>query len=148
MKEIILSSNNDWAGFFLRLSAAVVLFPHGAQKMLGWFGGYGFTNSMNYFTNTVHLPWIIGLLVILLEFFGPLLLLAGIGTRVWAALLAILFTGIVLKDHMHNGFFMNWFGNQKGEGMEYSLLYIGICIALVVNGSGKLSIDNLINYTK
>jgi putative oxidoreductase len=143
----LFKTNNDWTGLALRLGIAIVLFPHGAQKLLGWFGGYGFAGTMQFFTGTVGLPWFIGFLVILLEFFGSLLLLAGLGSRIIAAAMIILFIGIVFASHVQNGFFMNWFGNQKGEGYEYFLLLIGLCAALLFNGSGKLSVDKLFYKT-
>lgn len=144
MMEQFFSSQNNWAGLLLRVTIAVVLFPHGAQKLLGWFGGYGFDGTMQYFTQTVKLPYIIGLLVILIEFFAPIALVLGVGSKILAAVIAILFVGIMLTSHLNFGFFMNWMGNQAGEGLEYFLLAIGASLALMLNGSGKFSIDNLI----
>lgn len=144
----IFKTNNDWTGLLLRLTIGIVIFPHGAQKLLGWFGGYGFSGTMNFFTATVGLPWVIGFLVILLEFFGSLLLLFGLGSRIIAASMIVLSIGIIFTSHIHNGFFMNWFGNQKGEGYEYFLFLIGLSAALLLNGSGKLSLDNVIYKTK
>lgn len=142
MKQIILKSNNDWTGLILRLSIALVLLPHGAQKMLGLFGGYGFSGTMVFFTETMQLPWLIGFLVILIEFVAPFLLLAGLLSRVWALAVTMLMLGIIFTSHLDNGFFMNWFGNQKGEGIEYHLLMIGLSIALLFNGSGRYSLDS------
>jgi uncharacterized membrane protein YphA (DoxX/SURF4 family) len=144
MMEQFFSSQNNWTGLLLRITIAVVLFPHGAQKLLGWFGGYGFDGTMQYFTQTVKLPYIIGLLVILIEFFAPIALVLGIGSKILAAVLAILFLGITITAHSNFGFFMNWFGNQPGEGFEFFLLAIGASLALMFNGSGKFAIDNLI----
>lgn len=141
----LFQTNNDYTGLFLRLTIAFVLFPHGAQKLLGWFGGYGFAGSMQFFTDTKGLPWIIGFLIIVIEFFGSLLLLLGVGSRILGASVAVLSVGIIFTSHLQYGFFMNWFGNQKGEGYEYFLLLMGLSIALLINGSGKLSIDKLIS---
>ena len=141
----IFKTTNDYTGLILRLTIALVLFPHGAQKLLGWFGGYGFTGTMQFFTDTRGLPWLVGFLVIIIEFFGSLLLLLGLGSRILAAAVAILCIGIILTSHLQNGFFMNWFGNQKGEGYEYFLLLIGLSIALLINGSGKFSVDKLLS---
>jgi len=141
----IFKTNNDYTGLFLRLTIAMVLFPHGAQKLLGWFGGYGFTGTMQFFTDTRGLPWLVGFLVIIIEFFGSLLLLLGMGSRILAAGVAVLSIGIILTSHLQYGFFMNWFGNQNGEGYEYFLLLIGVSIALLINGSGKLSVDKLLS---
>lgn len=132
------------ASLFLRLLLGIVVFPHGAQKLLGWFGGYGFTGTMQYFTQTVGLPWIVGLVVILLESVGALALIAGIGTRFFAASYVVLAAGIAFTSHVQYGFFSNWFGNQKGEGYEYFLLWAGMAIALLFAGGGKYAVDSLL----
>lgn len=142
MTSRIFNTNNDWTGLVTRLTLGLILFPHGAQKMLGMFGGYGFTGTMGFLTDTVHLPWIIGFLVIIIEFIGAISLITGFASRIWSATIIILFIGIILTSHLDNGFFMNWFGNQKGEGYEYHLLVIGLSIATLINGSGKYSVDH------
>src|SRR3954469_7278677 len=134
----LVATGDSFAPVFLRLALGLMMFPHGAQKLLGWFGGFGFTGSMGYFTGTVGTPWIVGLLVVLGEFFGPLLLILGLGTRFAATSLAIIMTGAAWQLRA-NGFFMNWFGNQKGEGVELFILVVGIAISLVIWGGGKWS---------
>ncbi len=111
MKNKIFQENNDLTGLIIRLTIGLILFPHGAQKLLGMFGGYGFSGTMGFFTNTMHLPWIIGFLVIMIEFFGLLSFIAGFASRIWAVLTIILMVGIIATSHKDNGFFMNWFGN-------------------------------------
>jgi putative oxidoreductase len=143
MKKLF-ETNNDWTGLITRLTIGVILFPHGAQKMLGWFGGYGFSGTMGFFTDTLHLPWMVGLMVILIEFIGSISLVAGFASRCWASLIIVLMTGIIITSHLDNGFFMNWFGNQKGEGFEYHLLVIGLALSSVLIGSGRFSIDKLL----
>lgn len=145
MKNKIFNTNNDLTGLITRLTLGLILFPHGAQKMLGMFGGYGFIGTINYFTGTLHLPWIIGFLVIIIEFVGALCFIIGFASRIWSSFTIILFIGIIFTSHLDNGFFMNWFGNQKGEGYEYHLLIIGLSLATLINGSGKYSVDRLIN---
>ena len=146
MKKIF-QTNEDAASMLLRLMLGVILFPHGAQKMLGWFGGYGFSGTMNFFTGTVGLPWIIGFLVISIEFFGSLFLITGLAVRLTAFAVIADMIGIIFKSHIQNGFFMNWFGNQAGEGYEYHLLVIAIALALLIRGAGKFSFDYAI-YNK
>lgn len=143
MKKLF-ETNNDWSGLITRLTIGLILFPHGAQKMLGWFGGYGFSGTMGFFTDTLHLPWMVGLMVILIEFIGSISLIAGFATRWWATLTIILMTGIIITSHLDNGFFMNWLGNQKGEGFEYHLLVIGLALSSIEIGSGRFSIDRLL----
>lgn len=122
----------------------IMLFPHGAQKMLSWFGGHGFNGTMDFLTGTAGLQWIIAFLVIAIEFLGALALIFGFATRVVAVGIISLFTGIIATSHLQNGFFMNWSGNLKGEGYEYHLLVIGMTIALLVNGAGKWSVDYIL----
>lgn len=145
MKNKLFNTSDSWTMVVLRVVLGLVVFPHGAQKLLGWFGGYGFSGSMNYFTNTVGLPWIIGFLVIILEFFGALALIAGVTTRIMAAFYIVIAIGIIFTSSTQYGFFMNWFGNQGGEGYEYFLLWIGIAIVLLFNGGGKYSFDKLLS---
>jgi putative oxidoreductase len=141
MKNLILKTEENWSALVSRLLLGIVLFPHGAQKMLGWYGGYGFSGTMNFFTENMSLPWIIALAVILIEFFGALMLIAGLYTRIVSIMVFFLFVEIALTSHLDYGFFMNWFGNQKGEGIEYFLLVFGLSLSLILSGGGKLSID-------
>lgn len=144
MKNKIFNTHKDWTGLVMRLTIGLIIFPHGAQKMLGWFQGPGFSKEMEHLTVHMHLPWLISISVILIEFFGAISLIIGLASRVWAIIFGILFTGIIFTAHLEYGFFMNWFGHQKGKGYEYHLLVIGLCIALLLNGSGKYSADQLI----
>lgn len=144
MKQKIFNTNDSWTMTILRVILGLVIFPHGAQKLLGWFGGYGFTGTMNFFTDTIGLPWIVGFLVIILEFFGSLALIAGIGTRIVAFSYIGLALGIMFSSHVQHGFFINWSGVQAGEGFEYFILWIGITIPLLFHGGGKYAADKLL----
>lgn len=137
----VLATHADPGLVLARLTLAVVLWPHGAQKLLGWFGGYGWDGTMGFFTQTVGLPAPLAAGVILLEFFGPLLLLAGFLTRPVALGIVGLMAGAIATVHAPNGFFMNWFGQQSGEGFEYHLLVIGLAAVLALRGGGSLSLD-------
>jgi len=115
------------------------------QKALGLFGGYGFTGTVGFF-QSMGMPFIIGTLVILAEFVGSIGVILGLGTRFMAFSILLNMTGaMILGGHIHNGFFMNWMGNQKGEGIEYFILMIGIALAVIIGGSGKFSFDNMIS---
>jgi putative oxidoreductase len=119
----------------------VVFFPHGAQKVLGWFGGYGFAGTMGFFTQQLHVPALFAFLAIAAEFAGSLGLIVGLLTRVAAfGILANVLVAVAMV-HSKVGFFMNWEGNQKGEGFEFHLLAIGMALALMLAGGGKLSAD-------
>jgi putative oxidoreductase len=139
----VFTTNDNITATIVRIVLGIVLFPHGAQLLLGWFGGYGFSGSMGFLTGAAHLPYFVALLVILIQFFGSLMLILGVGTRIAALGIFGLFVGMILTSHLDNGFFMNWFGAQKGEGYEYHLLVLGMSLALLIKGAGKWSIDRL-----
>lgn len=148
MKHLVktISSTHPNIGFSLaRLTLGLVIFPHGAQKLLGLFGGYGFSATMESFTTQMGLPGIIAFSVIMIEFFGSIFLILGFLSRIWALALSGMFVGIIFTTQLEHGFFMNWFGNQAGEGFEFSLLVIGLALTILINGSGKYSLDNLIS---
>lgn len=143
MKDLLFTTKNEWAGFITRITIGLIILPHGLQKLFGMFGGYGFEGTMGFFTDTMHLPWIIGFTVIIIESFGSLSLILGLASRLWASLMIAVMIGAITTSHLQNGFFMNWFGSQKGEGYEYHLLVIGLALATMVVGSGKYSLDRL-----
>ena len=146
MKALIFKTTNSFAPLIIRIMLAVVIFPHGAQKLFGWFNGYGFSNSIDYFTDTLGLPWSIAFLIIILESIGALALIAGFATRILAINYLVLAIGIIFTSHIEHGFFMNWFDNQSGEGYEYFLLWIGMAASLIISGGGAFSVDNNIKY--
>jgi putative oxidoreductase len=137
----LFQTDDSIAPVLLRIALAVVIFPHGAQKLLGWFGGFGFSGTMGSFTGTLGIPWILGLLAIVAEFFGPVALVLGFLTRVAAFGIGCNMVGAVLLVHAPNGFFMNWSGQQQGEGFEFHLLALGIAVALILTGGGRASVD-------
>ena len=116
--KTLFATDDGWAGLILRLTLGIVMFPHGAQKLLGWYGGFGFTGTLGFFTGTMHLPWLIAFLVIIGEFFGSLGLLVGFLTRFSAASLGVIMLGAISLVHWPHGFFMNWGGKQGGEGYD------------------------------
>lgn len=139
-----LATRSGWSGTILRVVLAAVMFPHGAQKLLGWFGGLGFSAQMDAFTQQMGLPWILGLLVMVAEVAGSIALLVGLLTRLAALGIGCVMVGAIVTVHAHNGFFMNWYGQKAGEGFEYHLLALAIVLALVVGGGGRLSLDRRI----
>ncbi len=145
MIQEISKTDGSWEPLILRLFLGSVILAHGLQKVFGWFDGYGFEATMQYFTNVVGLPYIIALGVIFLESFGAILLLVGLGTRLMGFAFLVLALGIVFTAHFQYGFFMNWSGQQKGEGMEFFLLWIPMAIALVIRGGGRFSLDLLLS---
>ncbi len=144
MFKRMLRTDNSIIPLILRLFLGVVFFPHGAQKALGWFGGFGFTGTMGFFTQKMGIPVVLALLVIAAELLGSIGLITGFLTRLSAFGIASVMTGAIFMVHLPYGFFMNWTGKQAGEGYEFHLLAIGIALALMVTGGGGLSIDGLI----
>ena len=141
----ILSTSNDFTLTILRLLVGIVFFAHGAQKMLGWFGGYGFHGTMGFFTQKMGIPAPLAFLAICAEFFGGLGLLVGLLSRIAAFGIMCNMIVAILTVHIHNGFFMNWFGNQKGEGYEYHLLAIAGLLVILIKGAGALSLDHALS---
>lgn len=145
LKKLFQTNSNDYAGLILRLALGIVMFPHGAQKLFGWYGGYGFSSTIGFFTEQMHFPWIIAFLVIMAESIGAVLLILGLLTRFSAFGIGLTMFGAMLMVHWKYGFFMNWFGKQEGEGIEYFILLLSIAIALIIKGAGSLSLDDLIS---
>jgi putative oxidoreductase len=141
MFKKLIQTDDDVGMFLVRLFLGIVMFPHGAQKMLGWFGGGGFSGTVQGMTG-MGLPAAVVVLIIIGEFFGALGLIFGFLGRVAAGGILLIMLGAIFMVHLKNGFFMNWMGAPNGqEGFEYHLLVVGMALAVLVKGSGKLSID-------
>lgn len=143
--ELLFKTSPSYAPLFARLALGVVMFPHGAQKVLGWFGGHGFNGTMAFFTGTMHIPALFAFLAIAAEFAGALGLIVGFLSRVAAFGVAVNMVVAIVAVHAANGFFMNWGGTQKGEGIEYHILAIGLALVVMVAGAGKASLDGLVS---
>lgn len=144
MLDKILRTSDDKVLTLLRIALGVVIFPHGAQKVLGWWGGFGLSGTMGFFTQQLHIPAAFAVLAIAAEFLGGLGLIFGLLSRIAAFGLFVEFLVAVFMIHLPNGFFMNWSGQQKGEGIEYFLLLFAIAIAIMIRGSGAWSIDGIL----
>jgi putative oxidoreductase len=144
MVRKLLATDDNTATAILRLVLGVVFFAHGAQKMLGWFGGFGFSGTMGFFTGAMHIPVPLAFLAIAAEFFGGLGLIVGFLTRIAAFGIAVNMVVAIATVHSAFGFFMNWTGAQKGEGFEYHLLVLAMTAFLMIRGAGALSIDRAI----
>lgn len=141
----LMSTTDDSTLTILRLILGIVFFAHGAQKMLGWFGGYGFSGTMGFFTNMMHIPAPFAFLAICAEFLGSIGLILGLLSRVAAFGIACNMVVAVAMIHRHFGLFANWLGNQKGEGYEYHLLALAITIAIMIKGAGAFSVDGALS---
>ncbi|WP_413291619.1 DoxX family protein [Bdellovibrio sp. HCB337] len=143
MLKKIMRTDWDMSLLILRVVLGLVMFPHGAQKMLGWWGGGGFSGTVGFF-GTMGVPAVFAILVILAEFLGSLGLIVGLLTRVAAFGIACVMLGAVFMVHLPNGFFMNWTGQQGGEGFEYHLLVLAMTVVLMMRGGGAYSLDRKI----
>ena len=140
---LIKTDSKDYTLLIARLFLGLVMLPHGLQKTLGLFGGHGFNDSINGLSSG-GIPYIVALLVILGESIGSVLLVLGFLGRIWSFLTISTMIGAVMTVHIHNGFFMNWMGNQPGEGFEYHLLAIALGLVVLIKGCGALSVDEVI----
>jgi len=143
MKKL-LATVDDNTLTLMRLILGVVFFLHGSQKLLGWFGGFGFSGTMNFFTSMLHIPAPFAVVAICAEFFGGIGLILGLLARVAAFGIAVNMVVAVLMVHFANGPFMNWYGNQKGEGYEFHLLALALAIPIIIRGAGAFSVDGAI----
>jgi putative oxidoreductase len=141
----LLTTNNDMALTVLRVVAGIVIFAHGSQKVFGWFGGYGFSGTMGFFTHNLGIPAVFAFLAICAEFLGGIGLIVGFLSRVAAFGVFCDMAVAIAMVHHSFGFFMNWTGAQKGEGFEYHLLMMAICVAIMERGAGALSVDRAVS---
>lgn len=141
----LMSTTDDFTVTMLRVLLGVVFFAHGAQKALGWFGGFGFTGTMGFFTQKLNIPAPFAVLAIAAEFLGGLGLLVGLLSRIAAFGIACNMVVAVYLIHRHFGFFANWYGQQKGEGFEFHILAVAIALFIMIKGSGALSVDRALS---
>jgi putative oxidoreductase len=144
MIKKLFQTDDDISRFVLRVLLGIVFIPHGAQKVFGWFGGYGFSATMDGFEK-MGIPAFLALCAVLAESLGPLGLITGLLTRIAAFGIATNMVVAIFLIHLKFGFFMNWFGKQQGEGFEYHILAIAIALALMIKGAGRWSVDGVIS---
>lgn len=139
----LIQTDNRPVGLIARITLGVVFLPHGLQKLLGMFGGAGFSGTIDNFVS-MGMPAVLAFLIIIGESFGSLGLILGFLTRLCAAGISLIMLGAILMVHLQYGFFMNWYGNRQGEGIEFHLLALGLTIVVMIGGAGKWSLDKLI----
>jgi putative oxidoreductase len=144
MLKMLVKTETDYMVGLSRLVLGFLFFVHGSQLLLGWFGGFGLSGSMHFFTEQLGIPAVFAFLAIATQFFGGFLLIVGLVGRLAALTIICNMVVAVVKVHWQYGLFMNWFGTQKGEGFEYHLLVVTIGLLVVVRGSGAFSIDRLL----
>lgn len=140
MLRAIFRTDDDASALVARLALGIVILPHGLQKLLGMFGGAGFTATVDYFVSS-GLPAFLAVLIIIGEALGSLGLILGFLSRVAALGITIIMLGAILTVHIKFGFFMNWAGTQAGEGFEFHILAIGLALVVLIKGGGLWSVD-------
>ena len=143
-QRLVRTTDAAWPAI-LRLTLGGVMLPHAAQKTLGLFGGGGYAQTMHWFTASLRLPTALAVLVIVIEQVASLALILGLFTRAAAAGIGLVMLGAVFTVHLRNGFFMNWYGTQAGEGFEFHLLALAMVLALMLGGGGRASIDRALS---
>jgi putative oxidoreductase len=142
----LLGTDGDWAVTILRIVLGVVFFAHGAQKALGWFGGSGLRSTVHIFRDNLHIPVPLAVLSVAAEFLGGLGLIVGLLSRVAALGIAIVMMVALIAVHGRFGFFMNWYGEKKGHGIEYHILVLALALAVMIKGAGPLSLDEALYH--
>ena len=145
MLKYLIRTGDDISMLILRIILGCVFFPHGAQKLLGWFAGYGFSGTIGFFTKTMHISYPLAVIEIITEFFAPIALIFGFFTRAASMGIGVIMIVAIAMVHWRYGFFMNWSGTQHGEGIEYHLLVLAITAVLMIKGAGRWSVDRLIS---
>jgi putative oxidoreductase len=140
----LFSTEPDWTLTTIRVILGAVFFAHGAQKMLGWFGGHGLKETLRAMHQFLRLPVPLAFLAVATEFFGGVGLIVGLLSRVAAIGICITMLAAIVMVHGRNGLFLDWFGDRKGHGFEYHLLAIALAVAIVVRGSGAASLDRIL----
>lgn len=143
LEKLLNTDPRDTAALVARVFLGFVILPHGLQKLLGMFGGYGFSATVEFFSG-MGIPSAVGALIVIGESLGALFLILGLISRISAAGIGIIMLGAIVAVHGQNGFFMNWFGTQAGEGYEYHLLALGLAASLIISGGGRFSLDNIL----
>jgi putative oxidoreductase len=145
MIESLTGTYADWVVAIARIVLGIIFFAHGAQSMLGWYGGPGLARSLRTFTEQLHLPSALAFLVLAGELFGGIGLIVGLFSRIAALVIALTMVGAIATVHFRFGLFLNWFGTQKGQGIEYHLLAIALALVVIVQGAGAFSLDRLVH---
>ena len=143
MISSIFRTSDDIGAFIARIALGIVILPHGLQKLVGLFGGAGFSGTVEFFVSS-GLPAFVAILLIIGESFGALGLILGFLSRLAALGITIIMIGAVVTVQLQNGFFMNWTGTKAGEGFEFHLLAIGLALIVLIKGGGIWSVDGAI----
>ena len=140
----IVGTDGDWVITIVRIVLGVVFFAHGAQKALGWFGGAGLQSTVSVFREQLRIPAPLALLSVAAEFLGGLGLIVGLLSRIAALGIAVVMIVALVAVHGKFGFFMNWYGEKQGHGIEYHILVLALAVAVIIKGGGAFSLDKVL----
>jgi putative oxidoreductase len=140
----LLGTDGDWVITIVRIVLGVVFFAHGAQKTLGWFGGAGLQSTVRVFREHLRIPAPLTLLSVAAEFLGGLGLIVGLLSRIAALGIAVVMIVALLAVHRKFGFFMNWYGEKQGHGIEYHILVLALALTVMIKGAGAFSLDQVL----
>jgi len=140
----MLGTDGDWVITIVRIVLGVVFFAHGAQKALGWFGGAGLQSTVRVFREQLRIPAPLALLSVAAEFLGGLGLIVGLLSRIAALGIAVVMIVALVAVHGKFGFFMNWYGEKQGHGIEYHILVLALALAVIIKGAGAFSLDQVL----
>src|SRR5258708_7167116 len=140
----ILETDGDWVITIARIVLGVVFFAHGAQMALGWFGGAGLQGTVRVFRENLRIPAPLAMLAVAAEFLGGLGLIVGLLSRVAALGIAVVMMVALVAVHRKFGFFMDWYGEKKGHGIEYHVLVLALALIVTIKGAGAFSLDRVL----
>jgi putative oxidoreductase len=140
----LFGTDGDWMITIVRIVLGVVFFAHGAQKALGWFGGAGLKSTVRIFRENLRIPAPLALLSVAAEFLGGVGLIVGLLSRIAALSIAVVMVVALLAVHWKFGFFMNWYGDKQGHGIEYHILVLALSVAVIIKGGGAFSVDQIL----
>ncbi|MDX1653883.1 MAG: DoxX family protein [Candidatus Competibacteraceae bacterium] len=135
----LVATDTNWGSLALRVPVGIIFAAHGAQKLFGWFGGYGLEGTGQWLASIGLVPgYLMALLAGGAEFFGGLALILGLLVRPAAAVLAFTMLVAILTVHIGNGLFMS------NNGYEFGLALLAAAVALAFNGAGRISLDGML----
>ena len=141
----MLGTDGDWVITIARIVLGVVFFAHGAQMALGWLGGPGLQSTVRVFREHLRIPAPLAVLAVAAEFLGGLGLIVGLLSRFAALSIAVVMIVALLAVHWKFGFFMNWYGEKQGHGIEYHVLVLALALAVMIKGGGAFSLDQVLH---
>lgn len=137
-----LVPSDSWYPTIARLALGIVVWPHGMQKVFGWFSGNGFEGTMGWMTESLGIPWLFAFAAVLAESLFSTLLILGFAGRLAAFIVTVNMAVAALLVHLPHG----WFSSDGGY--EYHILMVGLGLIVMIGGSGKVSVDAILTKSR